>query len=75
MPTKKTSLRITFARSLRRERLNHGMSQEELAHRAGVHRTFIGTVERGESNVSIDSIERLARQVGLEVIFHPRRNR
>jgi transcriptional regulator with XRE-family HTH domain len=61
---------MIFAAHLRQERRTRGMSQEELAHRAGVHRTFIGTVERGEANVSIDNVERLSKAVGLHISFH-----
>jgi transcriptional regulator with XRE-family HTH domain len=42
------------------------VSQERLAHDAGVHRTYVGSVERGETNISIDNIERLARALGIE---------
>jgi transcriptional regulator with XRE-family HTH domain len=71
---------MMFAASLRQERQARGLSQEALAHRAGLHRTFIGSVERGEVNVSIDNIERLAKAVGLHISFqgsgnHPRKNR
>lgn len=42
------------------------MSQEELAERAGVHRTYVGMLERGEKNVTIYNIERIAEALGVE---------
>jgi transcriptional regulator with XRE-family HTH domain len=43
------------------------LSQEELAARASLHRTYIGSVERSERNISIDSMERLAQALGLDI--------
>jgi transcriptional regulator with XRE-family HTH domain len=43
-----------------------GISQEELADRALVHRTFIGAVERAETNVSIDNIARISIALGVK---------
>jgi transcriptional regulator with XRE-family HTH domain len=49
-----------FASNVRRLRLERGYSQEELAERAGVHRTYVGMLERSEKNVTIYNIERIA---------------
>lgn len=57
--------RQRFASNLREQRLAKGLSQEDLADLCGLHRTYVGSVERGERNVSIDNMERLA--IALEV--------
>lgn len=54
------SPRVQFGERLRSLRLERGMSQEALADRAVVHRTYVSSVERGQRNVSIDIIVRLA---------------
>ena len=53
-------LRKVLAENLRRYRANLGLSQESLADEAGLHRTFVGAVERSERNISLDNIEKLA---------------
>ena len=52
--------RKVFARNLRKCRTKNGLSQERLADLTGLHRTYVGSVERGERNVSIDNMERFA---------------
>ncbi len=59
--------RIRLAANLRAARAAQGISQEALADRAGVDRTFVGSVERRERNISLDNIERLAKALGLDV--------
>jgi transcriptional regulator with XRE-family HTH domain len=54
------SLRATFAKNIRRIRNSLELSQESLADLAGLHRTYIGSIERQERNVSIDNIEKIA---------------
>ena len=54
-------LRRVLAENVRRLRTGLGLSQESLAAEAGLHRTYIGAIERAERNVSLDNIERLAK--------------
>lgn len=63
--SKNCLLMVTFAQNVRRRRLHLKLSQEELAEKAGVHRTYVGMVERCEKNVTIFNIERFA--TALEV--------
>lgn len=62
MPTSK--IRDAFGDRLRGIRGNVGISQEKLAEIAGLHRTYVSSVERGERNVSLETIERLAVALG-----------
>ena len=59
--------RGTFARNLRGYRRGKGLSQEKLAELSGLHRTYVGAVERGERNISLDNMERLANALGVNL--------
>lgn len=56
-----------FGAQVRKLRVANGMSQEELAAHAGVHRTYIGMVERGEKNTTLLSMKRIATALGISV--------
>ena len=58
---------MTFAANLRRLRLERGLSQELLAEMANLHRTYVGSVERGERNVSIDNMECFANALSVSL--------
>lgn len=53
-------LRGVFARSVRERRKARGLSQEAFADLCGLHRTYIGSIERAERNISLDNIEKIA---------------
>lgn len=58
-------LRLAFARNIRLVRIHAGISQERMAAEAGLDRAFVGTLERGQRNISIDNIELIARAIGV----------
>lgn len=60
-----SDLRRVFASRVRAQRKVLGLSQEALADEAQVHRTFIGAVERAETNISIDNIARISAALGV----------
>lgn len=62
---KKTIL-IKFAHQVRERRKMLGLSQEILAARAGLHRTYIGMIERAEKNITLENIEKIAKALEVE---------
>jgi CheY-like chemotaxis protein/DNA-binding transcriptional regulator YiaG len=60
-------LKILLGTAIKTQRSSLGISQEELAYRAGLHRTYVSDLERGVRNPSMDSIEKLARALQLSV--------
>jgi transcriptional regulator with XRE-family HTH domain len=53
------------AGAVRRLRRRHGWSQEELGGRAGLHRTYVGAIERAEENLTLTTLDKLARALGV----------
>ncbi|MCA9262588.1 MAG: helix-turn-helix transcriptional regulator [Planctomycetales bacterium] len=62
---KKRDIRKDVGDLVRELRTKKGWSQEELAFRSGLHRNYIGGIERGERNVAILNVERLAKALGV----------
>ncbi|GBR29428.1 hypothetical protein AA11826_0463 [Komagataeibacter oboediens DSM 11826] len=60
-------IKTKFGSRLRRLRKERGFSQEGFAEECGLDRTYVGGIERGERNVGIENIERLAFALGIEV--------
>ncbi|MDV5824344.1 helix-turn-helix domain-containing protein [Sphingobium naphthae] len=61
-------LREIFGTNLRRLRHASGLSQEELAHRAGINRNYVGLLERAANSPTLDTIERLAEELAVDPV-------
>jgi len=63
----KSNILMDFGQKVRKERLKKGWSQETLANKAKVHRTYIGMIERAEKNITLENIEKIAKALKLNV--------
>ncbi|HEX8499429.1 MAG TPA: helix-turn-helix transcriptional regulator [Pyrinomonadaceae bacterium] len=63
----KTDIRSRFGLAIKQRRQEIGISQEVLAERAGLHRTYIGDIERGARNLSLENIEKLAKALQISI--------
>ncbi|WP_136669213.1 helix-turn-helix domain-containing protein [Flavobacterium sp. H122] len=64
----KKQILITFGDNVRRFRIQKGLSQEQLAHLADVHRTYIGMIERAEKNITLINIQKITNGLGVDLI-------
>src|SRR5437870_8784699 len=62
-----TDIKNQFGTAVRTHRKRLGISQEELAGRAGLHRTYVADIERGARNLSLANIEKLAKALGTSI--------
>lgn len=67
MKIKHFKARMIFSQNLRQIREEKKISQEKLADIAGLHRTYVSSVERGERNLTIDSMEKLAQALNVDI--------
>ncbi len=65
--TERLKLKKAFGDLVRKRRLKLGYSQESLGFESGLHRTYIGSIERGEANVSLENLAVLALTLGCEI--------
>ena len=63
----KQDVLIKFGKKVREERTKLGLSQEELASRAKVHRTYIGMIERAEKNITLENIQKVCKALNLKI--------
>jgi transcriptional regulator with XRE-family HTH domain len=61
-------LKKIFSNNVRKYRTKQNLSQEELAEKAGLHRTYIGSVERGERNITINAMEKICIALEMSII-------
>lgn len=60
-----SKIAVKFGNKVRAERTKQGLSQEQLASRAGVHRTYVGMIERGEKNITLENIAKIAGALNI----------
>jgi transcriptional regulator with XRE-family HTH domain len=65
MPTRKSPANVAFGAAIRSMRTERGLPQEAFAGRAGMDRSYYGAIERGEFNVSLDTIMKIASALGV----------
>ena len=63
----KGEIQNQFGLRVRQLRTERGLSQEAFADLAGLHRTYIGSIERGEQNISLENIQKLAATLGISL--------
>jgi transcriptional regulator with XRE-family HTH domain len=63
----KEQILIYFGERVRKERLKQKLTQEKLAEIAGLHRTYIGMIERGEKNITLTNIEKIAKALDITI--------
>jgi transcriptional regulator with XRE-family HTH domain len=64
---KKREILVKFGKKVREERKKLGYSQEVLAEKAGVHRTYIGMIERGEKNITLANIQKVSKALKVKI--------
>ncbi|MBA7608987.1 hypothetical protein ES703_16173 [subsurface metagenome] len=65
----KNELLVKFGNKVREIRKKNGLSQEELAFKADLHRTYIGMIERAEKNITLTNIQKIAKALNVSISY------
>lgn len=65
--SKNENINILFGKRVKECRTNLGISQEELGYMTGLHRTYIGHIERAEKNITLKNIEKIAKSLNIDI--------
>ena len=64
---KKSNINVMFGLRVRQLRMERGLSQEQLGYEIGLHRTYVGQIERAEKNITLKNIEKIAKELNINV--------
>jgi transcriptional regulator with XRE-family HTH domain len=67
MKLSESKIKVLFGKRVREYRIASGLTQQELADRAGLHRSYIGDIELGGRNVTIQSAEKIAKALNVKL--------
>lgn len=62
-----SNINVRFGKAIAALRTKKGLSQEELAYRCGLHRTYIGAVERGEKSPTLNTVEKILKGLNINI--------
>lgn len=65
----KSDILILFGHNVQKTRKSVGLSQEQLAEKADLHRTYIGMIERAEKNITLCNMEKIANALGVTISY------
>ncbi|MCK9537074.1 MAG: helix-turn-helix transcriptional regulator [Bacilli bacterium] len=63
----KNDINVLFGKRIRQLRMQKGLSQEELGYEVGLHRTYVGQIERAEKNITLKNIAKIAKELDVNI--------
>lgn len=65
----KQDILVRFGHNVQKARKDRNLSQEQLAEKAGLHRTYIGMIERAEKNITLCNMEKIANALNVDIVY------